>query len=105
MVVNDYEASEEVNALMATLTVSVLAESTAIAPQLSLVSFACADDDNTDYTMLLKMLKSRWKAKGSLLKMAALLTAGPGPDRAMCRGLRALHWEGLDLLLLAGESV
>jgi hypothetical protein len=105
MVVNDYEASEEVNALMATLTVSGLAESTAIAPQLSLMSFACADDDDIDYTMHLKMLKSRWKAKGSPLKTAALLTGDPGPDRATCRGLRALHREGLDLLLLAGESV
>jgi hypothetical protein len=54
MVVNDYEASEEV-------TVSGLAESTAHAPQLSLMSFACADDDDIDYTMHLEMLKSRWQ--------------------------------------------
>ncbi|KAJ7902483.1 hypothetical protein B0H13DRAFT_757118 [Mycena leptocephala] len=43
IVVNDYGAKDEVDALMATLTVSTSAGSTTVAPRLSLMFFGCSD--------------------------------------------------------------
>jgi hypothetical protein len=104
IVVNDYGAREEVNTLMATLTVSDLAESATIAPQLSLMFFRCSDKNCIDYTAYLGMLKSRWTSKGCALKTAALATEGSGPNTATLHGLHALRKEGLDLLLLKGRE-
>jgi hypothetical protein len=104
IVVNDYGAKDEVDALMATLTVSTSAGSTTVAPRLSLMFFGCSDNNCIDYTAYLGMLKSRWTSEGCALKTAALATEGSGPNTATLHGLHALRKEGLDLLLLEGEE-
>ncbi|KAJ6580793.1 hypothetical protein B0H19DRAFT_1060519 [Mycena capillaripes] len=80
---DDPDGSKVVNGLMASLTVSNIAESTVVTPHLSLMFFACEDENSIYYTLYLEMVKSRWQADHCALKTAALLTVlGPGPDPA-----------------------
>jgi hypothetical protein len=90
---------------MATLTVSSLPGSTAIAPHLSRMLFTCREDNYIDYTAYLKMVESRWQAADYALKNAALFTvSGPGPDTATLLRLHTLREEGLYFLHLEGPA-
>ncbi|KAJ7663944.1 hypothetical protein DFH06DRAFT_1128304 [Mycena polygramma] len=99
----DADAEKDVNALMTTLTVPIVAGSTVIAPQLRFIAFGYEDDSRTDDTLFLGMVKSRWDAGDCTLKSAALLVeSGHVPEPTILFGFRALRQEGLDLLLLLG---
>ncbi|KAJ6541684.1 hypothetical protein B0H19DRAFT_1174206 [Mycena capillaripes] len=96
--------SDEIDELLAALTMSPLVGATVIAPHLSLMIFGCEDGNYLDYTAYLEMLESRWKAENCALKAAALLTEGPGPDPATYWALRTLGRDGLELSLMEGED-
>ncbi|KAJ7113993.1 hypothetical protein C8R44DRAFT_796050 [Mycena epipterygia] len=105
IIINDSEYTTEANNLMSHLTVSDLAGSTPVAPQLHCLFFGCDNDSYIDYTLYLEMVKSRWKSKGCALEAAALLTdSGPGPDPATLSALDALHQDGLELFTLEGAE-
>ncbi|KAF8211005.1 hypothetical protein K438DRAFT_1808620 [Mycena galopus ATCC 62051] len=104
IVLDDDDARTEIDSLISTLTVtgSVSGSSAVVAPQLSSLFFGCEDDNNINYQMFLRMLKSRWEAEDCALKNAALVTGCCGPDPATLGALCALRQEGLDLLLRSG---
>ncbi|KAF7370294.1 F-box domain-containing protein [Mycena sanguinolenta] len=100
LIVHD-DDTNEVNSLVATLSVPSLPGGTTLAPHLSLLYFGCEEVYFIDYEAYLAMLKSRWEANNCSLKRAALLIIdGPKPDPVTIAGLHALRREGLDLLLL-----
>ncbi|KAF7340013.1 F-box domain-containing protein [Mycena venus] len=81
IVVDNQEASEGINLLMSSLTVSQVPGSTVVAPQLRRLFFACEDETFIDYRIYLEMLKSRWRVKNCALDRATLaIEDGPGPD-------------------------
>ncbi|KAJ7113992.1 hypothetical protein C8R44DRAFT_855803 [Mycena epipterygia] len=107
MTVDTSSSYNMTNAFISHLTIPNPAASTAISPQLSEISFAFTDDSSCDYSLYLRMLRSRWKPDSSVLKRAALLTNShsvPGPDPATISRLNALRQGGLDLCLMEGKE-
>ncbi|KAJ7674223.1 hypothetical protein B0H14DRAFT_2656799 [Mycena olivaceomarginata] len=89
---------KQLNALMATLTVTSLPGSPILASQLCLVFFGCESESRLDENAYLEMLKSRRAATDCALKSTALLLVdGPEPKSATRSGLETLRREGLDL--------
>ncbi|KAJ6580867.1 hypothetical protein B0H19DRAFT_486595 [Mycena capillaripes] len=106
IIIHDFDACPQINALMEALTVKTMPGSggmaSAVAPELQSLRFGCTDESYIDAKLCLKMLRSRWEVEDRALKTAALLTnLRPGSD-SVVRGLRALRQEGLDILLLEG---
>ncbi|KAJ6580862.1 hypothetical protein B0H19DRAFT_486541 [Mycena capillaripes] len=107
IIIYEIEASQQINNLMSTLTVSKTAGSTVVAPQLRSLCFGCQETGYIDYGAYLEMLKSRW----NLMEVRALTAAAlvwdyniVGPDLATLRGLHALRRDGLDLLMIEDEG-
>ncbi|KAJ6504483.1 hypothetical protein DFH09DRAFT_1439925 [Mycena vulgaris] len=99
------EASAEIAALVANLTVTDPLGSTMIAPHLSYMLFGCIGKGYIDHALHLKMLQSRWDAGNCALKAATLLKrSGPGPNPATLRGLDALRQDGMYISLLDGDE-
>jgi hypothetical protein len=89
---NDEDSSDEIDALIATLT------SPTIAPHLHLIFFGCEDESHLDYMAYLEMLKSRRTAENCALKSAALIIEdGIKPDSETIHGLHGLRQQGLNL--------
>jgi hypothetical protein len=104
LIIISSSSGEEVDALMATLTVSSLPGSTILAPQLCLIFFGCESESYSAANAYLEMLKSRRAAANCALRSAALLLAdGPDPESSTMSGLDTLRQEGLDLLVLGGD--
>lgn len=98
IILDDLDASKDVNSLM-----SDLADSTAVASHLRHIFLGCENGSYIDYSQYLRMLNSRWMAPGCVLQSTALLMAdGLRPDPATLSGLEMLRQDGLDLLLLEG---
>ncbi|KAJ7483424.1 hypothetical protein FB451DRAFT_1555395 [Mycena latifolia] len=108
LVILAYSRSEDENAqgegadtLVSHLTIPT--GGAAVAPQLRAIEFGCKCGTSIDCALYLKMLESRWGAQNCTLNSAALLTdSASGPDPVTLGGLRSLHKDGLDLLLLHG---
>ncbi|KAJ7483485.1 hypothetical protein FB451DRAFT_107141 [Mycena latifolia] len=94
-----------VNIFISNLIIPNPTGSAVLAPQLSKIYFACSGESSIDYTLYLRMLQSRWKAKDCALEDAALLTDDSVPiGPVTLRGLNALCQDGLNLLLLDGPE-
>ncbi|KAJ7330518.1 hypothetical protein DFH08DRAFT_967053 [Mycena albidolilacea] len=103
--IDDSDASERVNLLMSTLTISQASGVSEVAPQLRCLLFGCQSDSSIDYNIFLKMLESRWRAEHCPLKAAALLMEDPVQGLLTCDGFRALRREGMDLSVMVEREV
>jgi hypothetical protein len=94
---------EEVDPLMATLTVSSLPGSTILAPQLCLIFFGCESENYSAANAYLEMLKSRHTAANYVFRSAALLLAdGLDLESSKMISLDTLRQEDLEHLVLEG---
>ncbi|KAJ7124314.1 hypothetical protein C8R44DRAFT_147227 [Mycena epipterygia] len=106
ILVHDWDDSESTNDLFSDLVIPNATPKAAISPQLSRIDVGCFDNISVNYSLFLRMLRTRWNAEGCAIKAAGLLTdSDKGPDPATLRDLNVLRREGMALLILQGTEM
>ncbi|KAJ7124294.1 hypothetical protein C8R44DRAFT_875350 [Mycena epipterygia] len=106
LVHNSDDDSERANNLLSNLIIPSATGNSAISPQLCRIDLGCLADISIDYSLFLRVLKTRWNAEDCAIKAASLLTeSNTGPDPATLRDLKVLRRQGMVLLVLKGTAM